>query len=505
MKKLTFLFGIVLSVMSLNAQRDSLVVVDQKCYGGNFNEGVYCVKTVNDTLLFIGGTTSSTEGEIYQLYGQSDAFGIFVDSNLNVKKKIVFGAEKTDLIKSILPLSSSLYLILYQSNSTTGEYTVNKGDYDVYYRTYNYDQHWFSSLKQLGGSQKDEAWGIRPKINNLGYLIFGATNSSDGNLSENFGGNDAWIVNLSQSYTLNWSKNYGGSSSDVFIDGFQLSNGDILAFGVTYSNDNQVQGNNGGQDVWLVRVNSLGSILWQKCFGGTGSDILLSVKRLSDDLFMMIGVSNSYNGSFYMLKDQQPQVSSYYGFYYVVNSNGSFVRGIMYSNQNNDVLLTDGVVDGTDVRLYGSMLSKPLFVDFENDCFNTKTFVSISGIVGEIAYCDRIGGVDYYVTLTNSSELPNYSGEADVVVMKVKKQLILGEETLLGIGYGIWPNPVNDFLWFRGNVVGKSFEIVDLSGKVVQDGVLKNSFLNLRDFKPGIYLVRVYGDGFVFVEKFIKK
>ncbi|MDD2856708.1 MAG: hypothetical protein PHU01_14380, partial [Desulfuromonadaceae bacterium] len=53
----------------------------------------------------------------------------------------------------------------------------------------------------------------------------------------------------------------------------------------------------GGEDLYLVRLNSLGDVLWDKRFGGSGSDVGWSVKELANGGFIVAGVTDSFSFS----------------------------------------------------------------------------------------------------------------------------------------------------------------------------------------------------------------
>ncbi len=57
-----------------------------------------------------------------------------------------------------------------------------------------------------------------------------------------------------------------------------------------------MSGNHGGQDYWVVKLNSSGDILWKKCLGGTGDDYANSIQQTSDGGFVVAGYTWSNNG-----------------------------------------------------------------------------------------------------------------------------------------------------------------------------------------------------------------
>jgi len=56
-------------------------------------------------------------------------------------------------------------------------------------------------------------------------------------------------------------------------------------------------GNHGGYDAWVLKVDSLGKLKWQKCFGGTKDEYASSITPdLNNGDYVFAGKSNSKNG-----------------------------------------------------------------------------------------------------------------------------------------------------------------------------------------------------------------
>ena len=125
--------------------------------------------------------------------------------------------------------------------------------------------------KCIGGSQNDEANCVI-QTSDGGYLAAGYSLSSDSGIAGYHSNQDALIVKLSSTGSILWQKCYGGSGIDGFFSIIQTSDGGFAAVGITTSNDGDVTGNHGNlftaYDGWVVKLNSAGAIQWQKCLGG---------------------------------------------------------------------------------------------------------------------------------------------------------------------------------------------------------------------------------------------
>lgn len=119
----------------------------------------------------------------------------------------------------------------------------------------------------IGGTSKDEAQCIIP-INGGGYIVAGNAESNNGDVTENFGEKDWWVVRLDDIGTIVWEKTLGGSERDEVRSMEALSDGNaFFIVGTTQSTDGHITTNPGGKKVWLVKMDFNGDILTNQCFG----------------------------------------------------------------------------------------------------------------------------------------------------------------------------------------------------------------------------------------------
>lgn len=124
----------------------------------------------------------------------------------------------------------------------------------------------------LGGSGDDYANKIIPTIDG-GFLVAGATNSGDGDFKVRAAnGEDAFIAKYNKFRKLEWTKTFGGTGDDLFNDIEQNFDGSYIATGYSSSADGDATANHGGLDVWVVKLSASGKIEWQKSYGGTGDE-----------------------------------------------------------------------------------------------------------------------------------------------------------------------------------------------------------------------------------------
>ena len=99
---------------------------------------------------------------------------------------------------------------------------------------------------------------------------------------------------------LIWQKSLGGFDDDNGESIFVQDENNIIVGGSSHSHDGDVIGNHGSpgySDYWMICLDSLGSINWQKCFGGTLTDYGMAYTLIPGNGFMAtgMGVSNNFD------------------------------------------------------------------------------------------------------------------------------------------------------------------------------------------------------------------
>ena len=157
----------------------------------------------------------------------------------------------------------------------------------------------FDSFSEtIGGSELEGARSIVP-TNDGAYLIVGITASMDGDVSENKGDDDVWLIKVNSAGDVLWEKTYGGSGEDRAYFIRETTMGDFFILGTTSSNDGDVSTNNsdnGYLDYWMLRVDTDGNLLWEETLGGSLSEYPQALIESADGHFALVGTSYSPDG-----------------------------------------------------------------------------------------------------------------------------------------------------------------------------------------------------------------
>ncbi|MCG2792147.1 MAG: T9SS type A sorting domain-containing protein [Weeksellaceae bacterium] len=107
-------------------------------------------------------------------------------------------------------------------------------------------------------------------------------------------GYDYHILKLDQQGSTVWEKYFGGSKHDYLMSSVATQEGGFALIGTSFSNSSgdKKANNLGGSDVWLVRLNENGEELWQKTLGTRSNDEASAIVQSTDFGFFVAGNIN---------------------------------------------------------------------------------------------------------------------------------------------------------------------------------------------------------------------
>jgi hypothetical protein len=144
----------------------------------------------------------------------------------------------------------------------------------------------------FGGTNNDRAHAVVP-ADDGGFVLSGFTESDDYDISNTRGSYDFWVVKVDHNGNLVWERSFGGTGIDIAQDIAKTDDGGYVITGNTFSDDIDVSKNNGESDMWLVKIDTTGDLVWEKTYGGTQFDAAQGVTASRDDGFIVIGNSKS--------------------------------------------------------------------------------------------------------------------------------------------------------------------------------------------------------------------
>jgi hypothetical protein len=291
--------GFRIARTSSSIHEEAPTITWQKFFGGSGADWAYSVQQTSDGGYVVFGETGSNDGDVSGSHGKEDFWVLKLDSTGGIQWQRCLGGSGVESgnlgdfasIASIQQTSEGGYVIVGHTNSNDGDVSGNHGGYDIWVVKLSStgDIQW---QKCLGGSGSEYGHSIQQTADG-GYIVAGYTESNDGDVSGNHGKEDFWVLKLDSTGGIQWQKCLGGSGWDMATSVQQTSDGGYIVAGATDSNDGDVSGNHGGYDIWVVKLSSTGDIQWQKCLGGSGNDFATSVQQTSDGGYIVAGATDS--------------------------------------------------------------------------------------------------------------------------------------------------------------------------------------------------------------------
>ncbi len=350
----------------LKLNQDGLVQF-KRCYGGTANEvGNHFIQKPNGNFLLLG-STGSNDGQVTGNHGSSDTWLVEITETGDLVSQKCFGGTSTDVGTRVRTLANNNIGIL--SISTSSNFDVaNCGAHggEEYWMIVIDANSWNIIHKRCyGGSSWDDGHNFI-HTSDGGFALIGATNSTNGNITNNHGGSDCWVIKTDASLNIEWQNCYGGTFSDKGFDIVQTNDGGYLTTSISTSTDGDVTDPLGSSDIWIAKLNYAGSIEWQKSIGGPGSDFyntgfqgLDNISIINDQEFMIFSDVQSVSG------DVSGNNGGYDMWLVKMKINSNEINGKLFYDLN-----TNGTYDTGDLPCSNKM------VNFES---GQATFTNIDG------------------------------------------------------------------------------------------------------------------------------
>ena len=371
----------------------------QNTIGGSAEDIPETIEQTKDGGYIIGGSSySSISGDKTEDSKGADDFWILkLDSIGNIEWQRTLGGESLDRLYSVHQ-TSDLGFILggYTSSDSSGDKTEDVAGFNDY---------WVMKLDSAGNIEWQNAINaigsnylyVMP-ITTGGYLAAGCSNSDiAGDKTEiNYGGFDFWILKLNNTGEILWQKSLGGESDEwnINLSIHETKDNGFILGGSSISNISGLKTDTcrGGYDYWILKLDSIGNILWQKTIGGNSDDYLSEIIQVFDGGYLLSGTSSS-DSSAEKLENNIGLVDDKDFWILKLNKNGDILWQNTIGGSKNDV--STDLVETYD---FGYLLGGHSSSDIDAD----KTEASIGGYDYWILKLDSLGDVEWQKTLGGS-------------------------------------------------------------------------------------------------------
>lgn len=485
--RLVCLSGIVVLAVVGNLYAQGPDSLWHRAHGDTLSDWGFSVVETHDGYYVTAGQIQVYNPDSGQIF--LDVYVLKLDAAGDTIWARTYGGDRVDGSRSLIEASDGNYVVTGYTDSWS------PGDYDIYVIKIDPDGNliWEHTI---GGSRGDQVSYCVREAPDSSYRIVGTTDA--------FGDDDVLLAGIAADGSGIWEYPYD-------IPGHQAAR--ELAF--TPDGYLIIVGSNFGPtvDVYLMKTESGGDTLWTRTYDFGPLDYGTSVKPVSYHSYIVAGYSQAVLAPFYnafLLHLQTDGDVNWNRFYGGPNhDNGSSVQ----------VLSDGGFVFTGNTQSYGAGSDDVWLVrtDANGDTLWTKTYGGANSDIGREVQVTSDGG---FIIGGNTSSFGN--GFIDLYLVKTEGDpagLIPGEREVGAPRLSAMPNPARGGVRISFELPQASrvrLSVHDVRGRRVAEladggfaGGVHTMALDIGDvgrqtLSPGIYFLRMEGEGFAATRKLIR-
>jgi len=460
-----------------------------KTYGSTVTDdgNSITIKQTNDLGYIVSGHTEGFgAGSFY------DSYILKLDNSGNIQWEKRITGSSWDMFRDVIELSNGDFLL------TGSGFSFSAGNMDAHVVKIS-STGTLVWIKNLGTISREHSQSIL-ELPSSNYILSGNTNVTDiiGNTA------NAFLIKTDNNGGVLWGKEYGtiGPRED-FNETRLLSDGNLLSVGETQSYGA------GNYDIWLMKTDTNGNVIWSKTYGGTNDDIGVNVREKSNGELIISSFTGSYgNGNELLLIN--------------TDALGNVIWSKTYGGSNNDELEWWGkpmeLTPNNEIILVGGTTSfgfgdENIYVVKTNECgesFCNEQIVTIAGAPASVS------GTNFNVLSTSGGSLVTTNSTVNTISFT---EYVLCDSNLVSVNdfsdknesLNIYPNPASNYLNVENNqnLVVQKIEIFNITGKIIEvktvEKTEKNLQIDISDLDNGVYFLKVYdNEEIIKTSKFLK-
>ncbi len=271
-----------------------------KTYGGSKDDrGQSVVQTMDDGYA-ITGYAMSSDGDGSKNEGFHDNWIVKLDASGNIEWERSYGFSGHDHSYDLVQTVDGGYFFIGFLDITAARsdgyeekgYSQTRHGVGEFWGTKIDAQGNIEWRRYFGGTNNDRAHAV-VQADDGGFVMAGFSESDDFDISNTKGSYDFWVLKINAQGDLVWERSFGGTGIEISQDIVKTKDGNYVVTGHTFSTDTDISKNNGESDIWMIKIDDSGNLLWEKTFGGSQFDASENVSLANDGGFIISGNSKS--------------------------------------------------------------------------------------------------------------------------------------------------------------------------------------------------------------------
>lgn len=483
-------------ILKITAQGD---ILWQKVFGGKGLDELNSLITTSDGGYLLGGSSSSSADVKVDLIGGKkensrgglDYWIIKIDAQGNEIWQHTYGSKYSDQLQSIVATKDGGYLVGGYSNSPASkdktQEKLGKGNDFWILKLNSVGQIEWQEV--LGGTAEDQLKVVK-QTNDGNYIVAGQSNSVTRSTKN---GVDLWLVKLDLTGSVLWEVALDIGNNDILTSLIEEEDGSLIIG--AYSPTHSTADKEGFNDYVALKLSSTGEELWRKYYGSNGADVLQKLIATDDKGYLLIGTSDpEFKGR--KFKDSKG------------------IKGINPLNSSEQLAGAKRLQDEIDAKIkqHGKQFNDAVReqttaltdgINKKIDAYNNSAFkVGVNGPVGDLL--NPKSGTN---SKSGSQQFENFGpkpgikisrdkkvsyGGRDFWVVKLKNKEQKAKDELNIVAY---PNPTNAY---TNIVIGFEFDrgslsVYDIGGRELESFKIEQNTVavNLSAHPTGVYIIKV--------------
>lgn len=454
-------------IIKTNSKGDTLW---SKIYGTDENDEAYEIIPLTDGGYIVTGYTTDSAS------GSPDLMGIRLNASGNVMWFKHYGGDRDELGFSVCPADDGGFVFSGMTETFTSGYNAA---YVVKTKA-NGELEWSKSFED----DDDEDWILSSaKTKDGGFVFTGYT------YSYGPGRSGVYIIKIKQSGEVEWRKSYGGS--DHIAEGYSIKETTDGGFVVVGSIQKLGLGDGRGNDLYVIRLKPDGDTLWTKRYGGSFQDYGESIDITADGGYIVCGYTDTFGAGqedIYVIK---------------LNTMGDTLWTRTFGDEGTDEAYSIAQASDGGLILAGIWDSSNGFLikldkDGNSGCLGNNTGTTYSGFPTL-----KSDVTSMIINATTEEKIQKYFTDKGKGGQNICSTDIGIQDAEAFDQIQVYPNPGQGILHVVSDKIYEEVRLVDLLGKTVFNSTFSATKTQINIEKSGIYFLIIKKENKTLTRKII--